>query len=141
MTATAASRCVRPPSDQARRAPDRARVQSYTRRCRRRVVADVLKVPVDVEPWCAEHAKFQCERPRQLSSVPSGRVKFDHLRNLVAALNATEADVLRRAMPSAKRRAWATGASRGGQHGGFMLADRPIVREREHRRRRRCEER
>ena len=64
------------------------------------IVADVLRVPVDVEPLVREHAKFQCDvgtvRSALCQSWPA--LKFDHLEETWwPALNETEADVLRRA--------------------------------------------
>src|SRR5687767_8994826 len=66
------------------------------------IVADVLKVPVDVEPLVREHAKFQCHVRTVRSALCQNwpALKFDHLEQTWwPALNEPAADVLRRAHP------------------------------------------
>ncbi|WP_119302379.1 histidine phosphatase family protein [Dongia deserti] len=64
------------------------------------ILADVLRVPVDVEPLVREHAMFQCDvgtcRSALSQSWPA--LKFDHLEETWwPALDESEADVIRRA--------------------------------------------
>src|SRR5262245_38022170 len=64
------------------------------------ILADALKVPVDIEPMVREHAKFQCDvgTCRALLSQAWPALKFDHLdETWWPALDETEADVLHRA--------------------------------------------
>jgi broad specificity phosphatase PhoE len=72
------------------------------------IVAEVLNVPVDVEPLVREHAKFQCDvgtvRSALCRSWPA--LKFDHLdETWWPALDETEADVYRRALSFRQRAA------------------------------------
>jgi broad specificity phosphatase PhoE len=64
------------------------------------ILADVLRVPVDVEPLVREHAKFQCDvgTCRSLLCTSWPALKFDHLdETWWPPLDETEADVLKRA--------------------------------------------
>lgn len=64
------------------------------------ILADVLKVPVDLEPLVREHAKFQCDvgtvRSKLCASWPA--LNFDQIEETWwPALDETEQDVLKRA--------------------------------------------
>ncbi len=72
------------------------------------ILADVLKVPVDIEPLVREHAKFQCDvgtcRSLLCQSWPA--LDFEHLEETWwPALDETEADVIRRARSFQQRAA------------------------------------
>lgn len=72
------------------------------------ILADVLKVPIDVEPLVREHAKFQCDigtcRSLLCQSWPA--LNFEHLEETWwPALDETEADVARRARAFQQRAA------------------------------------
>jgi broad specificity phosphatase PhoE len=64
------------------------------------VLAEVLKVPVDIEPLVREHAKFQCDigTRRSLLCASWPALKFDHLEETWwPGLDETEGDVIQRA--------------------------------------------
>ncbi len=72
------------------------------------ILADVLKVPIDVEPLVREHAMYQCDVGTCRSTLSQAwpALKFDHLEETWwPALDETEADVRRRARAFQQRAA------------------------------------
>jgi len=72
------------------------------------IVAEVLNVPVNVDPLVREHAKFQCDvgTVRSLLCQSWPALRFDHLdETWWPALDETEADVTRRAQSFRQRAA------------------------------------
>ncbi|HEX6118445.1 MAG TPA: histidine phosphatase family protein [Dongiaceae bacterium] len=64
------------------------------------ILAEVLKVPVDIDPLVREHAKFQCDigTRRSLLCANWPALKFDHLEETWwPGLDETEGDVIQRA--------------------------------------------
>jgi len=90
------------------------------------IVANILKVPVDIEPLVREHAKFQCDvgTARSLLSRNWPALNFGHLEeNWWPALDETEEDVTRRARSFQQRAAaWADWREVAVvSHWGFLL--------------------
>lgn len=90
------------------------------------ILADVLKVPVDVEPLVREHAKFQCDvgTCRSLLSQSWPALNFEQLEETWwPGLDETEADVIHRARSFQQRAAsWADWRDVAVvSHWGFLL--------------------
>jgi broad specificity phosphatase PhoE len=100
------------------------------------IVADLLKVPVDVEPLVREHAKFQCDvgtcRSALSQSWPA--LKFDHLEETWwPAWTKPRRRLPARPLLRERAAAWATGArSRWSATGASLPLDRPLAANAEH---------
>lgn len=90
------------------------------------IIAETLKLPVDVEPLVREHAKFHCDigTPRSRLSEAWPALSFEHIEETWwPALDETEHDVLRRARAfQARAAAWADWPEVAVvSHWGFLL--------------------